>query len=424
MGLRALCGALPPRIPYWTEAVPVESLPLPPKATLLWREASPDDVGVAVGDSVQTGQNLAREGAGLFISTVTGTVEEINSLQGADAVEYAVVGIKTLEVESYDSSMKSIEDLANASPEQILSMIVRAGFPGFDTLVNPIPQGATVETLIVSALDQEPLTAVNPQVLHEHADDVSVGIAMLSRATGAKKVVVAIPHNSAHSADGISVDQTEIVKVQAIYPNGLPEILAKKQGGGLLLKTDRNGTVGNTLVVSIEHLVGMVSCLREGRPFVNKIVTCCGKSGGELKNILVRIGTPVSMALENLDVKLPPGGKLIINGPMHGYTCFSDEQPMTATSDSILVQNPAEVHRFESTACINCGRCSAVCPEKLEVNLLGRFSEYGIFDKCAELGVENCIECGLCVYVCPAQRPLLHLLAHAKLVVKEETAQK
>ncbi len=420
MGLRSLFGALPPRIPYWAEAVPVESLPLPPKATLLWREASPGDVGVAVGDSVQTGQNLAREGAGLFMSTVTGTVEEINSLRGADAVEYAVVGIKTLEVDSYDSSIKSIEDLASASPEQILAMIVRAGFPGFDAVV----KGATVETLIVSALDQEPLTAVNPQILAEHAGDVSVGIAMLTRVTGAKKVVVAIPHNSAHTAHGISADQAEIVKVRAIYPNGLPEILAKKQGGGLLLKTDRNGTVGNTLVVSIEHLVGMVSCLREGRPFVNKVVTCCDKPGGELKNILVRIGTPVSMALENLDVKLPPGGKLVINGPMHGYACFSDEQPMTATSDSILVQNPAEVHRFENTACINCGKCSAVCPEKLEVNLLGRFSEYDIFDKCAELGVENCIECGLCVYVCPAQRPLLHLLAHAKLVVKEETAGK
>ncbi len=420
MGLRAFCGDLPPRIPYWTGAVPVESLPLPQRATLLWREASPGDVGVAVGDSVQTGQNLAREGTGLFMSTVTGTVEEIDSLQGADAVEYAVVGIKTVEVDSYDSSINGIEDLANTAPEQILAMIIRAGFPGFDAVV----QGATVETLIISALDQEPLTAVNAQVLLERANDVSDGIAMLSRATGAKKVVVAIPHNSAHAADDISVDQAEIVKVRATYPNGLPEILAKKQGAGLLLTTERNGTVGNTLVVSIEHLVGMVSCLREGRPFVNKIVTCCGKSGGELKNILVRIGTPVSMALDNLDVKLPPGGKLIINGPMHGYACFSDEQPMTATSDSVLVQKPAEVHRFESTACMNCGRCSAVCPVNLEVNLLGRFSEYGIFDKCAELGAENCIECGLCVYVCPARRPLLHLLAHARFVVKEETVEK
>ncbi len=420
MGLRALFGSLPPRIPYSTGNVPVESLALPPRATLLWGGASPGDVGVAVGDTVQTGQNLAREGAGLFMSTVSGTVEEINSFRGADAVDYAVVGINTVEVDSYDSSIKSIEDLDNAPPEQLLATIIRAGFPGFDALV----QGATVETLIISALDQEPLTAVSPQVLIERANDVSAGIAMLRRATGAKKVVVAIPHNSAHAADGISVDLAEIVKVRAVYPNGLPEILAKNHGAGQALKTGRNGTVGNTLVVSIEHLVGMVSCLREGRPFVNKIVTCCGKSGGELKNILVRIGTPVSMALDNLDVKLPPGGKLVINGPMHGYSCFSDEQPMTATSDSVLVQEPAEVHRFESTACINCGRCSAVCPEKLEVNLLGRFSEYSIFDKCAELGVENCIECGLCVYVCPAQRPLLHLLAHAKLVLEEETVGK
>ena len=112
--------------------------------------------------------------------------------------------------------------------------------------------------------------------------------------------------------------------------------------------------------------------------------------------------------------------KLILNGIMRGYTCFSDEQPVTETTESVHVQGPHEVFFFENTACTNCGKCNSICPVDLEAGLLARLSEYGIFDKCRSLGAENCIECGLCAYVCPARRPLVQLISHAKQVVKNE----
>ena len=104
---------------------------------------------------------------------------------------------------------------------------------------------------------------------------------------------------------------------------------------------------------------------------------------------------------------------------MKGYACYSDEQPLTAGADCLMFQSPGEVSVFEDGVCTNCGRCVRVCPVDLEVNLLGRFSEFNFFDRCAELGVENCVECGLCAYVCPAGRPLVHLLAHAKYSLRE-----
>lgn len=104
---------------------------------------------------------------------------------------------------------------------------------------------------------------------------------------------------------------------------------------------------------------------------------------------------------------------------MTGQACYSVEQPLKADTDCLVVQAPGAVFAFQQGACTNCGRCVRVCPVGLEVNLLGRFSEFDIFEKCAELGVENCIECGLCAYVCPASRPLVHLLVHAKHSLKE-----
>ncbi|MBW1803197.1 MAG: 4Fe-4S dicluster domain-containing protein, partial [Deltaproteobacteria bacterium] len=191
-----------------------------------------------------------------------------------------------------------------------------------------------------------------------------------------------------------------------------------KYGAGLLMQGNGTGFVGNTLVVGVEQALAMVDCLKTGKPLLDKTITFSSGKNGALKNFRARIGTPAADILNKADTELKPKGKLILNGAMRGYACFSDEQPVTAAIDSIHVQAPSEVFFYQSKACVNCGKCNATCPVNLEVNLLGRFSEYGIFEKCMELGAENCIDCGLCAYVCPACRPLVQLISHARHVIR------
>jgi electron transport complex protein RnfC len=181
--------------------------------------------------------------------------------------------------------------------------------------------------------------------------------------------------------------------------------------------------VGDTLVISVEHAVAMVDCLQSGKPFIEKTVTFYAGKHDPLKNFRVRIGTPIGEILKMSGTEPQTNGKLILNGSMRGYACFSDEQPVTSTTDSIHLQEPQEIFLYQNTACVNCGKCNAICPVDLEVNLLGRFSEYGIFDKCRDLGAENCIECGLCAYVCPAHRPLVQLISHAKHTIQTEAIE-
>jgi electron transport complex protein RnfC len=167
----------------------------------------------------------------------------------------------------------------------------------------------------------------------------------------------------------------------------------------------------------------MVECLQSGRPFIEKTVTFSAGKDDPLKNFRVRIGTPIGEILRKVGVEPQPNGKLILNGTMRGYACFSDEQPVTPTTESIHLQEPTEIFLYQNTACVNCGKCNAICPVDLEVNLLGRFSEYSIFDKCRDLGAENCIECGLCAYVCPAHRPLVQMISHAKHAIQTEAIE-
>ena len=397
---------------------------MPEKITLLWYKKNPSDVAPKVGDRVKTGQDLAEDGKGPFVSTATGRIEEISDFQGPEGHGYVSVVISQNKRDSFDLALTPIEDFSEVDPVDLRAAVNRAGFTALSSISNDPSTWPSVNTLIVSALDLDPHSVVNQQIFRDHVDLVEDSIDLLARTTGASSCVIAVPDNLSDIAGSISTGIANIVIVPPIYPKGLPDILAKEYGKGFLIKRNENQVVtGNTLVISIEHAIAMLGCLKTGKPLTDKTITFSAGKGGEMKNFRVRIGMPVAEILKKADVEPPERGKLILNGLMNGYACFSGDQPITESTDSIHVQAPSEVFYFQDNACINCGKCNAICPVDLEVNFLGRFSQYGMFDKCRNLGAENCIECGLCAYVCPAHRPLVQLISHAKHVIRTEALE-
>lgn len=423
MGLRSFFGILAPKLPYEDMTAEIEALPIPEKATLLWSDHSLSEVAPRVGDEIKTGQDLAQNGKGPFVSTVTGRIEEIALLTGPDGYEYVSVTVTPNPRDFFDTSLAPIDDLSKADPLELRTAINRAGFTALSSISNDPSTWPATDTLIISALDQDPLSIANQQAFRDQIDQTEEAVKLLGRATGASRLVLALPTHLIHIGRNLIRGPVKVAVVPPVYPNGLPEMLAIKHGAGLLMKGNGNGFVGNTLVVSIEEALTMVDCLKTGKPMLDKTITFSSGKNGPLKNFRARIGTPASDILKKTDTQLQPRGKLIINGAMRGYACFSDDQPVTAATDSIHVQAPTEIFFYQTNACANCGQCNAICPVNLEVNLLGRYSEYGIFEKCSDLGAENCIDCGLCAYVCPARRPLVQLISHAKHVIQTITIE-
>jgi len=420
MKLRSFFGILPPKIAYMLAESPVEILDVPEKLTLLCPERTPADLVTKVGDSVITGQDLTRNGKGPFLSTATGQIKAITDLKGPDGHDYVAVTVKADSPDSFDPALKTIEDIPNAGPVELRSAINRAGFYALNAISIDPSLWPPVDVVIVSALDLDPISIANQQTFRDHVEQVEAACQLLSRCTGASRCVLAVPENLSHVAQSVSGSMATVVLVPPVYPNGLPEILARKYGGGLLMRGNEEGVVGNTVVVSVEHAMAMVSCLHSGKPQLEKTITFSSTENGEPKNFRVRIGTPLAHLLHKVGIETQPKDKLILNGIMNGYTCFSNEQPITSTTDSVHLQRASQVFVFQNAPCTNCGKCNTVCPVDLEVNFLGRFSEYGIFDKCLVLGVENCVECGLCAYVCPARRPLVQFIVHAKRAINTE----
>ena len=419
MSLRSFFGILPIRLSYSDSNSPPESVPLPDRLTLLYPETMPSVVALSVGDEVKTGQNLAPLGTAPLVSPATGPVEEISDFKGPDGLPYTSVSIKPNSRESFDPSLATINDFSKANPVELRAAIKRAGFSALNA-VSPDPEAwPKVDALIISALDQDPHGLANQQAFRDHIDQMGEAVELLSKAAEAPQCMLAVPGNLAGLAGKIPSGSHKVVLVPPVYPNGYKEVLARKYGGGILLQGKDGGVAGNTLVVSVEDAVAMLSCLRSGRSITEKTVTFTNGTGTP-KNYKIRIGTPIRALLETTGVTPQPKGKVIVNGIMGGYACFSDEQPIGPDTMSISVQSPSDVTFYQDTACTNCGKCNAVCPVDLEVNLLGRFSEYNVFDKCRTFGAENCIECGLCAYVCPARRPLVHLIVHAKQVIEAQ----
>lgn len=421
MGAQSFFGILPHKLPYRTVELAVEDLPLPQVATLLWKHGTPDDLVVRPGHTVQTGQNLAAARRRPLVSTVTGDIAEITLARGPDGAYWTQVTLGNVRADQY-APLKAVADFSVLSPGRILTLLSQAGIAGLCPVApsaeQPQQPGAQVDAIVISGFDSDLQTVVNPQVLRDDADMIEDGIRVLTHATGVKGVVLAVPEPLADLARAVPGAEAWVRPLPAIHPQGLPEMLARTVGAGWALQLDESRVLGNTLVMSLERLVSLAPSLVQGRPHVEKIVTCSVAGSGELRNLRVRIGTPIADLLAHLEIAAPSRGKVILGGPLRGDAAYSLEQPVTAWTDALIVQPPAELIHYDDSPCTNCGHCNAICPLDLQVNLLGRFAQYGFYEKCRDLVVDNCIECGLCAYVCPTRRPLVQYFRQAKAALR------
>lgn len=408
MGLRAFFGILPPRLPHSKQAADQGVAPVPREVVLLADGADPAGLAVRPGDSVKTGQNLAAEGQAPLVATATGRVSRVDCVTGAEGGERAAVVIVVTGEDEFAADLSPIEDLEAATPDDLRQALLRAGLPGLAALQDR----ARIGTVIASALDEAPGCAINGGFLRNGATaDLGAALRCWQRAAGAERIVLALPQGAA-LPPGLPADVT-VVKTPAVYPHGLPEMLALRQGGWLYQRTPA-GPLGDTLVVDLDVLLAGFRCLREGRPFFERTVSCLGPGEREPRNVTVRIGAPAAEVLAHLGLEPEAGGKLLLTSPLRGSASPDSSRPILPQTRQLVLQAAAQVHHFQSMACTSCGGCDAICPVDLEVSMLARYAEYDRFDRCADLAVERCIDCGLCAYVCPAHRPVAHLMIHAK----------
>jgi electron transport complex protein RnfC len=158
-----------------------------------------------------------------------------------------------------------------------------------------------------------------------------------------------------------------------------------------------------------------------GRIPTEKILTVVDKSGNK-SIVSALIGTPLSEIFKRLNITTRQGDRIIIGGPMTGSAIYSEQQPVSADCDAVMVQDGGQIILSGDDPCINCGECIRICPTNVPVNLLIRFLEANQYQEAADLyDLYSCVECGLCSFVCPARIPILQYIKLAKFELARMT---
>ncbi|KOO14507.1 electron transporter RnfC [Vibrio xuii] len=319
-------------------------------------------------------------------------------------------------------------DFIQRTPDELIEKIRLAGVSGMGGAGFPtakkIQSGlARTDILIINAAECEPYITADDMLMREHADEIIQGIEVVEHILKPKLTVIGIEDNKPQAVKALQLaaEHKDIVirVIPTKYPSGGEKQLIK-------ILTDKevpNGGIPADIGILVQNVGSLYAIKRavvDGEALVDRILTLTGDTFKQPRNVWSLLGTPVQSLLDEFgykaDKKLP---RLIMGGPMMGFTLPHAQVPITKTSNCILAPTRKEIspNQYEM-ACIRCGQCAEACPASLLPQQLLWHSKAEELDKCEELNIKDCIECGACAFVCPSEIPLVQYYRQAKAEIR------
>lgn len=373
---------------------------------------------VKVGDVVLKGQKIAE--AGGFVSapiyaSVSGTVKAIephlNPTGGT---------VNSIVIEN-DGEYKEVEypetkPLEEMSKEEILNAIGEAGVvgmggAGFPTKVKLSPKEPDkIDYVIANCAECEPYITADYRCILETPEKLVGGMKVVLKLFDNAKGIFGVEDNKLDciaKLKELTKDEPrmEVVSLKTKYPQGGERQLIYATTGrainSAMLPADAGCVVDN-----VATMISIYQAVVEGKPSMERVVTVSGDAVEKPGNFRVPFGMNQAELVEAAGGFKSEPEKLISGGPMMGFAMFTLDVPVTKTSSAILGFTRDQASKFESTACINCGRCVDACPSRLIPSRLADYAEHHDEEAfTAHEGLE-CMECGCCSFVCPAKRQL------------------
>ena len=375
-----------------------------------------DTILLKIGDTVKTGQKLSisENSDACVISTVTGKISSIETLAGDYGKTFTSVSIEVDVNEEIDDQFKTLAvEPSLDTADNFLSGV--PGKPSFKIFSNP---EKPITTIIVNGIDRDLLVGTNQYVIKSNINAVKNGVRILKKITGIDNILIAVPQNLTQDAIG---GGAQVVTVASEYPATLPAMMMQSILGQVLPAGQSCEDMG-VCFLSAEAVASIGTAFEEGRIPSTKTVTFINKDG--VKSLVsAKIGTPIRNIINAFGATLNEKDRLISGGPMTGATLYSEDYPVLADTDAIMLQDRDNIPIVSDYPCINCGECVRACPANVPVNMLVRFLEVGQYEEAADqYDLYSCIECGLCSYVCVSKMPVFHYIKLAKYELGRTTS--
>ena len=290
-----------------------------------------------------------------------------------------------------------------------------AGFPG---AVKLQPK-SSIHTLIINAAECEPYITADDRLMREYADQIISGIQLVQQLLDQPQCLIGIEENKPEAIAALATaasqnSNIEVCVIPTKYPSGgekqLIEILTGNQ-------VPQGGIPANIGIVcqNVGTIKAIFDAVMLGQPLIKRITTVTGKAVANAGNYEVLIGTEVADLLAFAKVDLSQTSRLVLGGPMMGFTIQDTNTPLVKSSNCILAAADLELAPVaDHHACIRCGQCEVACPAELLPQQLFWFAKSEEFEKAQDHNLSDCIECGACAWVCPSQIPLVQYYRYAK----------
>ena len=429
-------GIHPEENKHQSTQFPIVDAPLPNKVILPLQQhiGAPAEPVVLVGEKVKTGQLIAK--ADGFISanihaSISGTVVAIedHAIPHASGMTDECI---IIESDGQDEwvELEPLADWESASVDQLLNKIASAGIvgmggAGFPTAVKArTRERHSIDTLVINAAECEPYITSDDMAMRTYPEQVITGAKILCQLVDPSSCLIGIEDNKPEAIkalqDAAKGTHIEVVVIPTKYPSGgekqLIQILTGREvpSGGL------PADIG-VVCQNVGTTIAIYKAITQGEPLISRITTLTGNAFNRRQNFTVRLGTPINELLELGDFDQKAASRLLMGGPMMGFSLQGDELPVVKTTNCLLAPTHDEFPDPElENPCIRCGMCEQACPAELLPQQLHWFAKAQEFEKAQLFNLFDCIECGACAFVCPSHIPLVQYYRYAKAEIRRE----
>ncbi|WP_313024810.1 electron transport complex subunit RsxC [Pseudomonas lopnurensis] len=428
-------GIHPPERKELSNRAPLQPAPLPKRLILPLAQhlGVPAEPCVTLGEHVLKGQRIAMA-SGFVSAPLHAPTSGVISFIGAQPYPHVSGMLGNAIVIDSDGQEQWIElhpqpDYRQLERTALLEIIRQAGISGLGGAGFPTsakltpPPTQQIRTLIINGSECEPYITADDLLMREKAAELVAGIEILAHLIQPQDVLIGIEDNKPEAIAAVRAaigERPFTVKVfPTKYPSGgerqLIQILTGEEvpSGGL------PADIG-MLCQNVGTCVAVHDAVLLGKPLISRITTLTGEALARPMNVEVLIGTPVNELLAFAGLMPDRLNRLIMGGPMMGFTLPSLDVPVIKTTNCLLASTLEELPPPPpALPCIRCGECAEVCPASLLPQQLHFFALGQEHEQLKAHHLFDCIECGACAYVCPSSIPLVQYYRAAKGEIRE-----